>query len=244
MGVWQGKIDLGRRQGRRAGFQAGRARHGGDRGSAADRGDRQGRSPLSGGAAAARPARRAGIHVRRSLDGGRFRPCDRERPPRVKLLRLDADLPLDNYYAHPVEGLHALVDLAPSRSCKSRIISRRDGDYIPVPRMPLNFDADVLTEFRAPSAPLDVVQPAGAGFTRRRQQGHMGELGLPGRVQRPRGAGAAHRRLHARRPAPADPLPRLDRRDGRALRHAGAQPLPQERFRSAARSASAAWPIR
>jgi primary-amine oxidase len=39
------------------------------------------------------------------------------------------------------------------------------GDYIPVPRMPLNFDADLLTKFREPSALLDVVQPAGAGFT-------------------------------------------------------------------------------
>ena len=40
----------------------------------------------------------------------------------------------------------------------------RVGNYIPVPRTPRNFDADTLTEFRAPSAPLDVVQPAGPGY--------------------------------------------------------------------------------
>ena len=33
--------------------------------------------------------------------------------------------PLDNYYAHPVEGLHALIDRATSRSLRSRITSPR-----------------------------------------------------------------------------------------------------------------------
>jgi primary-amine oxidase len=73
--------------------------------------------------------------------------------------------PLDNYYAHPVEGLHALVDLATLEILRVEDHFEASGDYIPVPRMPLNFDADVLTEFREPSALLDVVQPAGAGFT-------------------------------------------------------------------------------
>ena len=72
--------------------------------------------------------------------------------------------PLDNYYAHPVEGLHALVDLATLEILRVEDHFEANGDYIPVPRMPLNFDADLLTEFRKPSAPLDVVQPAGAGF--------------------------------------------------------------------------------
>ena len=73
--------------------------------------------------------------------------------------------PLDNYYAHPVEGLHALVDLATLEILRVDDHFEASGDYIPVPRTPLNFDADLLTEFRKPSAPLDVVQPAGAGFT-------------------------------------------------------------------------------
>jgi primary-amine oxidase len=72
--------------------------------------------------------------------------------------------PLDNYYAHPVEGLHALIDLSTLEILRVDDHFEASGDYIPVPRTPLNFDADVLTAFRPPSAPLDVVQPAGPGY--------------------------------------------------------------------------------
>ncbi len=72
--------------------------------------------------------------------------------------------PLDNYYAHPVEGLHALIDLSNLEVLKVEDHFAEKGDYIPVPMTPLNFDAEVLTSFRPPSAPLDVVQPRGAGF--------------------------------------------------------------------------------
>jgi primary-amine oxidase len=72
--------------------------------------------------------------------------------------------PLDNYYAHPVEGLHALIDLSNLEVLKVEDHFADKGDYIPVPTTPLNFDAEVLTRFRPPSAPLDVVQPKGAGF--------------------------------------------------------------------------------
>jgi len=72
--------------------------------------------------------------------------------------------PLDNYYAHPVEGLHALIDLSTLEILRVDDHFEASGDYIPVPRAPLNFDADLLTEFRPPSAPLDVVQPAGPGY--------------------------------------------------------------------------------
>jgi primary-amine oxidase len=72
--------------------------------------------------------------------------------------------PLDNFYAHPVEGLHALIDLSTLEVIRVEDHFEASGDYIPVPRTPLNFDADVLTSFRAPSAPLDVVQPDGPGY--------------------------------------------------------------------------------
>ena len=72
--------------------------------------------------------------------------------------------PLDNYYAHPVEGLHALIDLATLEILKVEDHFEAGGDYVPVPRTPLNYDADVLTKFREPSARLDVVQPDGAGY--------------------------------------------------------------------------------
>ena len=72
--------------------------------------------------------------------------------------------PLDNYYAHPVEGLHALIDLSTLEILRVDDHFEASGDYIPVPRAPLNFDADLLSEFRPPSAPLDVVQPMGPGY--------------------------------------------------------------------------------
>jgi primary-amine oxidase len=77
--------------------------------------------------------------------------------------------PLDNFYAHPVEGLHAMIDLTTFEVIKVDDHFAENGDYIPVPRTPLNFDSAVLKEFRPASAPLDVVQPDGAGF---RVSGH------------------------------------------------------------------------
>jgi primary-amine oxidase len=72
--------------------------------------------------------------------------------------------PLDNYYAHPVEGIHALIDLSTLEIIRVDDHFEASGDYVPVSRIPLNFDADVMTSFRAPSAPLDVVQRQGPGF--------------------------------------------------------------------------------
>jgi len=92
---------------------------------------------------------------------------------------------LDNYYAHPVEGLHALIDLSTLEILEVVDHFEATGDYVPVPRTPRNFDSAILTEFRAPSSLLDVVQPEGPGY---RVEGNQsrGELGFPGRLQRPR----------------------------------------------------------
>jgi primary-amine oxidase len=70
----------------------------------------------------------------------------------------------DNYYAHPVEGLHALIDLSTLEILRVDDHFEASGDYIPVPKEPGNFDAELLTKFRPPSAPLDVVQPEGPGY--------------------------------------------------------------------------------
>ena len=72
--------------------------------------------------------------------------------------------PLDNYYAHPVEGLHALIDVSTLEVLKVEDHFEATGDYIPVPRLPLNYDAELIETFRPASAPLDVVQPDGPGF--------------------------------------------------------------------------------
>jgi primary-amine oxidase len=72
--------------------------------------------------------------------------------------------PLDNFYAHPVEGLHALIDVSTLEVLDVHDHFSANGDYIPVPRTPLNYDAELLHQFRKPSSRLDVVQPDGAGF--------------------------------------------------------------------------------
>jgi primary-amine oxidase len=72
--------------------------------------------------------------------------------------------PLDNFYAHPVEGLHALIDLSTLEVLEIQDYFEASGDYVPVPLTPLNYDSALSTDFRKPSSRLDVVQPDGAGF--------------------------------------------------------------------------------
>ncbi|HTZ59714.1 MAG TPA: primary-amine oxidase [Acidobacteriaceae bacterium] len=72
--------------------------------------------------------------------------------------------PLDNFYAHPVEGLHAFIDVSTLEVIEVLDHFEAKGDYIPVPRIPLNYDRDLLPEFRQPSSRLDIVQPDGPGF--------------------------------------------------------------------------------
>ena len=64
----------------------------------------------------------------------------------------------------PSRGCIVLIDLSTLEILEVIDHFEASGDYVPLPRTPLNFDRDVLTEFRKPSAPLDVVQPEGAGF--------------------------------------------------------------------------------
>ena len=150
--------------------------------------------------------------------------------------------PLDNYYAHPVEGLHALVDLATLEILRVEDHFEASGDYIPVPRIPLNFDADVLTEFREPSAlPWMSAFAAGAGFTvvGNKVTGRTGTSGSGSTAAR---AGPVHDRLHARRLTPRSSTARRSPSSS-CLRDDGAQPLPQERFRSR-RARLRPWPTR
>lgn len=71
---------------------------------------------------------------------------------------------LDNYYAHPVEGLNVVVDVDTMEVLRVDDHFEESGDYVPVPETPLNYDAALISEFRKPSAPLDVIQPEGPGF--------------------------------------------------------------------------------
>ena len=65
----------------------------------------------------------------------------------------------------------------------------------------------------------------------RRQRAALAEVVAPGRLQPPRGARAAHRRLRGRRPRPPRRAPALLRRDGRALPRPDARALPAHRVR-------------
>jgi primary-amine oxidase len=67
----------------------------------------------------------------------------------------------DNGYAHPIEGVVAVVDLV-----KNVIVDLHDEPVaIPVPRKKRNYDRVAIPETRADLKPLSIVQPEGPSFT-------------------------------------------------------------------------------
>jgi len=73
-------------------------------------------------------------------------------------LRLRA---FENFYAHPIEGLNAVVDI------KTGEVLRVDDHpgAPPIPMQELNYDPEFLPAPRPPLKPLNVVQPEGVSFT-------------------------------------------------------------------------------
>ena len=69
--------------------------------------------------------------------------------------------PLDNQFAHPIEGLTAVVDI--DRGEVVRVDD--DGRAGPVPRQPSNYDARFQTDWRTDLKPIEVIQPEGPSFT-------------------------------------------------------------------------------
>lgn len=69
--------------------------------------------------------------------------------------------PFDNQYAHPVEGLTAIVDI------DAGVVLRVDDDpdAAPVPSAESNYAARFQTAFRQDLKPIEVVQPQGPSFT-------------------------------------------------------------------------------
>ncbi len=65
----------------------------------------------------------------------------------------------ENFYAHPIEGLNAVVDLF-----KGEVLRVDDYGVWPIPMTEVNYESQFRTAFRAPLKPLDVVQPEGASF--------------------------------------------------------------------------------
>jgi primary-amine oxidase len=68
--------------------------------------------------------------------------------------------PNDNGYAHPIEGLCPVIDLD-----RAEVLRIDDYGPAPVPMHPRNYAARYQKAFRTDVAPLEVVQPQGAGFT-------------------------------------------------------------------------------
>lgn len=72
--------------------------------------------------------------------------------------------PRDNFYAHPVEGVNAVVDIDTMEVI--RVDDHyADRDPVPVPRGESNYEADLVGATRNGIKPLDVVQNDGPSFS-------------------------------------------------------------------------------
>jgi primary-amine oxidase len=65
----------------------------------------------------------------------------------------------ENFYAHPIEGLNAVVDLH-----TGEVIRVDDYGVVPVPMQESNYEAALLKSDRPAPRPIDIVQPEGVGF--------------------------------------------------------------------------------
>jgi primary-amine oxidase len=67
--------------------------------------------------------------------------------------------PHDNHYAHPIRGLHALVDLQ-----TMEVVHLEDHGVTPLPSQPGNYGEEDVGGYRTDLRPLEVVQPDGPSF--------------------------------------------------------------------------------
>lgn len=65
----------------------------------------------------------------------------------------------DNLYAHPIEGVCAVVDIS-----KMEVIRVDDHGVVPVPQTKVNFDRDFQEETRTDLRPILITQPDGVSF--------------------------------------------------------------------------------
>src|SRR6202034_1133846 len=66
----------------------------------------------------------------------------------------------ENFYAHPIEGLNAVVDIK-----TGEVLRVDDHGGPPIPMTEINYDPEFLPPPRQPLKPLDVIQPEGVSFT-------------------------------------------------------------------------------
>lgn len=67
--------------------------------------------------------------------------------------------PDDNLYAHPIEGINAVVDIT-----ELKVLRVDDYGVVPVPKQDSNYTPDVQPKLRDDLKPIDVVQPEGVTF--------------------------------------------------------------------------------
>ena len=67
--------------------------------------------------------------------------------------------PYDNHYAHPVEGLSAVVDIN-----RGEVVRVDDYGVVPVPPAEANWSSRFQTSWRTDLKPIEIVQPEGASF--------------------------------------------------------------------------------
>ncbi len=65
----------------------------------------------------------------------------------------------ENFYAHPIEGLNAVIDLN-----SGEVIRVDDYGVTPIPMAEYNYERQFLKEFQPPAKPINVVQPEGVNF--------------------------------------------------------------------------------
>ncbi|MBY8976558.1 primary-amine oxidase [Rhodobacteraceae bacterium NNCM2] len=68
--------------------------------------------------------------------------------------------PMDNLYAHPIEGLNVTVDID-----TGEVIEVFDKGDMPIPRGEVNYDHTLQASVRQDLRPINVVQPDGVSFT-------------------------------------------------------------------------------
>lgn len=65
----------------------------------------------------------------------------------------------ENFYAHPIDGLNAVVDLM-----EEAVIRVDDYGSVPIPMQESNYEAEFFDSFQPEAKPIDVVQPEGVNF--------------------------------------------------------------------------------
>ncbi len=91
---------------------------------------------------------------------GVFGHADEEDRRLIQTITWMRNRPYDNHYAHPVEGLSALVDIN-----RGEVLRIDDFGVVPVPREEANYAARFQKTWRSGLKPIEVVQPEGPSFT-------------------------------------------------------------------------------